>query len=291
VSEIEKANILVIEDDVDIADMLNAYFRVQGYEVEVVNWGEDGVQAAQTKIPDLVILDIRLPDIDGFEVARRLRTSHRTKAVPIIFLTERRDRKARLQGLELAADDYITKPFDIQELRLCVRNSLSRSKQGSLVNPVTALPEGVLVDEQLEASLTQCDCALLVISIKNLDYFREIYGFVASDDLLRAVTLMLQDTLQEFETPDSFIGHLTSTDFLVILSERKVTQIRQRILRRLKQSFEYFYRDQDRGEGEDRFKGKELTVQSGQLILESEGITGLPQLKSALDKFYHQVSI
>jgi DNA-binding response OmpR family regulator len=291
VSEIEKANILIIEDDVDIADMLNAYFRVQGYDVEVANWGEDGVKSVQTKIPDLVILDIRLPDIDGFEVAHRLRTSHRTKAVPIIFLTERRDRKARLQGLELAADDYITKPFDIQELRICVRNSLSRSKQGSLVNPVTALPEGVLVDEQLKASLTQRDCALLVISVKNLDYFREMYGFVASDDLLRATTLMLQDTLQEFETPDSFIGHLTSTDFLVILSERKVTQIRQRILKRLKQSFEYFYRDQDRGEGEDRFKGKELTIQSGQLILESEGITSLSQLKSALDKFYHQVSI
>jgi DNA-binding response OmpR family regulator len=87
-----KPTILIVEDDLDIADMLNAYFRVQGYEVVTVNWGEDGIRACQTQIPDLVILDIRLPDIDGFEVARRLRGSRKTKEIPIIFLTEKRAR-------------------------------------------------------------------------------------------------------------------------------------------------------------------------------------------------------
>jgi DNA-binding response OmpR family regulator len=78
-----KSTILIVEDDLDIADMLNAYFRVQGYEVLTVNWGEDGVRACQTNAPDLVILDIRLPDIDGFEVARRLRANRRkTKEIP-----------------------------------------------------------------------------------------------------------------------------------------------------------------------------------------------------------------
>lgn len=106
-----KSKILVVEDDLDVAEMLNAYFRVQGYEVFTVNWGEDGVRACQTVSPDLVVLDIRLPDIDGYEVARRLRTDRRTQDVPIIFLTEKRDRADRLHGLELGADDYITKPF------------------------------------------------------------------------------------------------------------------------------------------------------------------------------------
>ncbi|MEJ5201144.1 MAG: response regulator, partial [Anaerolineales bacterium] len=114
----EKATILIVEDDLDIADMLNAYFRIQGYEVLTVNWGEDDIRACQTNRPDIVILDIRLPDTDGFEVARRLREDRRTKDLPIIFLTEKRERMSRLKGLELKADDYITKPFDIQELRL-----------------------------------------------------------------------------------------------------------------------------------------------------------------------------
>ena len=93
-----KPKILIVEDDLDVAEMLNAYFRVQGYEVFTVNWGEDGVRAGQTIFPDLIILDIRLPDIDGYEVARRLRGDRRTNEIPIIFLTEKRERIDRLQG-------------------------------------------------------------------------------------------------------------------------------------------------------------------------------------------------
>ena len=126
-----KSKILIIEDDLDVAEMLNAYFGVQGYDVHTVNWGEDGVRACQSTHPDLVILDIRLPDIDGYEVARRMRNDRRTQDIPIIFLTEKRDRADRLQGLELGADDYITKPFDVQELRLRVRNALRTRRRNS----------------------------------------------------------------------------------------------------------------------------------------------------------------
>jgi DNA-binding response OmpR family regulator len=102
--------------------------------------------------PDLVILDIRLPDIDGFEVPAAC-AQPQDKEIPIIFPDRKRERSDRLKGLELQADDYITKPFDIQELRLRVRNALQRSRQGSLTNPVTGLPEGGLVDEALQHGL------------------------------------------------------------------------------------------------------------------------------------------
>ncbi|HNH26690.1 MAG TPA: response regulator transcription factor, partial [Anaerolineales bacterium] len=159
-----KSKILIVEDDPDVAEMLTAYFRTQDYEVFTVNWGEDGVRSALQVNPDLAILDIRLPDIDGYEVARRLRTDRRTAQIPIIFLTEKRDRADRLQGLELGADDYITKPFDVQELRLRVRNALKRVSQGSLTNPVTGLPEGALVDEKLSEVLGTDNSSLLFIS-------------------------------------------------------------------------------------------------------------------------------
>ena len=84
-----KPKLLIVEDDLDLADMLTAYFRVEGYEVVTVNVGEDGIRAYQTSHPDLVILDIRLSDIDGVEVASRLRGSHRAADIPIIFLTDR----------------------------------------------------------------------------------------------------------------------------------------------------------------------------------------------------------
>jgi len=241
-----KSKILVVEDDLDVAEMLNAYFRVQGYEVFTVNWGEDGVRACQTIDPDLVVLDIRLPDIDGYEVARRLRTDRRTQDVPIIFLTEKRDRMDRLHGLELGADDYITKPFDVQELRLRVRNALRRASQGSLNNPVSGLPDGALVDEKLNEMIQKGKWSLLLVSIINLDIFRDSYGFVASDDVLRAISLMIHNAMREVGDSDDFVGHLTPTDFLLMVSPGKLSTLQDRVRTRLEQSLDYFYPIKDR---------------------------------------------
>lgn len=241
-----KSKILIVEDDLDIAEMLNAYFRVQGYEVFTVNWGEDGVRAAQTVLPNLIILDIRLPDIDGFEVARRVREDRRTNEIPIIFLTEKRDRSDILQGLEVGADDYITKPFDVQELRLRVRNSLKRVSQASLTNPVSGLPEGALVDEKLSDVVHKSGLSLLHISIANLQVFREAYGFVASDDVLRAISLMISNALKDTGSADDFLGHISPSDFVVVLSPETRLAFQEKINSRLQQSLDYFYPLNDR---------------------------------------------
>jgi DNA-binding response OmpR family regulator len=256
-----KPKILIIEDDLDVAEMLNAYFRVQGYDVFTVNWGEDGVRSCQTVHPDLVILDIRLPDIDGYEVARRIRGDRRTADVPIIFLTEKRDRADRLQGLELGADDYITKPFDVQELRLRVRNALRRVSQGSLTNPVTGLPEGGLVDEKLSEILGKDGFALLSVSIDNMDAFREAYGFVASDDVLRAISFMIMNTMRETSRPEDFLGHLDATDFILVLQSSNLAALSQKLSARLEQSVEYFYPIRDRERmSKNKFRlGSQLT--------------------------------
>ncbi|HEX9387523.1 MAG TPA: response regulator [Anaerolineales bacterium] len=241
-----KSKILIVEDDLDVAEMLNAYFRVQGYDVFTVNWGEDGVRAAQTVLPDLMILDIRLPDIDGYEVARRVRTDRRTNEIPIIFLTEKRERIDRLQGFEVGADDYITKPFDVQELRLRVRNALKRVNQGSLTNPVSGLPEGPLVEERLSDVIHKSGWALLHICISHLDTFREAYGFVASDDVLRAISLMIHNTMKESGSTDDFLGHISPTDFVVVLTPTDLPVFQERIRSRLEQSLDYFYPMKDR---------------------------------------------
>ncbi len=241
-----KSKILIVEDDLDVAEMLNAYFRVQGYEVFTVNWGEDGVRAAQTVLPDLVILDIRLPDIDGYEVARRVRSDRRTSEIPIIFLTEKRERIDRLQGFEVGADDYITKPFDVQELRLRVRNALKRVSQGSLTNPVSGLPEGPLVEERLSEVIHKSGWALLHISISHLEAFREAYGFVASDDVLRAISLMVHNTMKETGSTEDFIGHISPTDFVIVVSPANMPPFQDRIKSRLEQSLDYFYPIKDR---------------------------------------------
>jgi DNA-binding response OmpR family regulator len=275
-----KPKILIIEDDLDVAEMLNAYFRVQGYEVFTVNWGEDGVRSCQTVHPDLVILDIRLPDIDGYEVARRLRGDRRTSEVPIIFLTEKRDRSDRLQGLEIGADDYITKPFDVQELRLRVRNALKRISQGSLTNPVTGLPEGALVDEKLSEVLGKDGVALLFVSIDNMVSFREAYGFVASDDVLRAISLMIVNTMREVSRPEDFLGHLSGTDFILVLPPSNIAALSEKLRVRLEQSVEYFYPIKDR---EQMAKSRNrLNVKMSEITSLKNNLADINQIKAEL---------
>jgi DNA-binding response OmpR family regulator len=276
----EKSKILIVEDDLDVADMLNAYFRVQGYEVFTVNWGEDGVRAALTARPDLIILDIRLPDIDGYEVARRLRSDRKTNAIPIIFLTEKRDRSDRLHGLELGADDYITKPFDVQELRLRVRNSLRRTQQDTLTNPVTSLPEGELVDEKLSQCLENRKAGLMAVSLDNLAIFRDHYGFVASDDVMRAVSLMLQNAMREAGSTNDFLGHISATDFVLVLDTTTLSAIEERVRTRLEQSLDYFYPIKDRDQVMSR--KNRLGVRIGVLDLTNKKLDSIESLKNAL---------
>lgn len=276
----ENPIILIVEDDLDVADMLNAYFNVQGYEVRTANWGEDAVRACQSDPPNLVILDIRLPDIDGYEVARQLRRNRRTQQIPIIFLTEKRSRSDRLQGLGLGADDYITKPFDVQELRLRVRNALRRTAQGAVTNPVTNLPEGILVNERLEACLEEKDWALLLVGLDHLDTFRDMYGFVASDDVLRAVGLMIQNAVRDAGDEQDFIGQYSSTEFIVITNSKLLPELRNRIQGRLEQSLDYFYPLKDRGQ--PGLAKKRLGIHMRQLDHTQGKFFGGEMLKAAL---------
>lgn len=275
-----KPKILIVEDDLDVADMLNAYFRVQGYEVFTVNWGEDGVRAATTSRPDLIILDIRLPDIDGYEVARRVRSDRKTNTIPIIFLTEKRDRADRLRGLELGADDYITKPFDVQELRLRVRNALKRASQDTLTNPVTGLPEGAVVDEKFKDCLSKDGWALLAVSLENLDSFREHYGFVASDDVLRAVSLMIHNAMRDAGSTDEFLGHMSPTAFLVVVPPASALAMEERIRTRLEQSLDYFYPIKDRDQA--TMPKTRLAVRSGYITAGERSFKSVDEIKTEL---------
>src|SRR3990172_6967434 len=180
-----KARLLIVEDDIDIANMLKIFFTGFQYEIDVALRGAEALEKTRQNLPHLIVLDIMLPDIDGFEVCRILRTNIRTSHVPIIFLTQKDERSDKLAGLELGADDYITKPFDIEELKLRVQRAIQRSEQQSLTDPHSGLPSGRLIEEQLRRIIRQQNWALMDIRINHYEPFKDIYGFVAGDDVLR----------------------------------------------------------------------------------------------------------
>ena len=123
------ARLLIVEDDVDISNMLRIFFSSKGYEIDLAPTGKDALEKTRQVMPHLIVLDIMLPDIDGYEVCRTLRTNARTSHIPVIFLTQKDERSDRLQGLELGVDDYITKPFDPDDLVAVVRGRLRRAEQ------------------------------------------------------------------------------------------------------------------------------------------------------------------
>jgi len=247
----EVQHILIVEDDLDTAEMLSNYFEEEGYEAVMVAWGEEALPVALEKPPDIVVLDIRLPDIDGYEVCRRLREHRRTERIPIIFLTERSERSDRREGLRLGAVDYITKPFDVEELHLRVRNALRRASLTTLVNPITGLPTDPLIDERLATLLRQRDWALLSVGIQGLQDFSDRYGFVVSDDFLRAMAVMMKDAAQELGDSSPFIGHVGEADFIIISTPSKVNALSERISARLDQTLNFFYPVQDLEEAKE----------------------------------------
>lgn len=279
--------ILIVEDDIDLAEMLIAYFRVQGYTVLNTSWGEDGVRLVEEELPDIVVLDIRLPDIDGYEVCRQIRKIRKAQHLPVIFLTEKREREDKLSGLKLGAVDYITKPFDIQELRLRVRNALRRARMNTMVNPVTGLPEGQLVQEQLESMLLhQKDWGLILAGIRGLNKFRDRYGFVAADDVARAVSLMITNAMQDSGAADNFVGHLDTVDFVIITGLENHKKVAENCLIRLKPSIQYFYPAVDRAYINDLLDSERLQVQVTSMSSQNGQFSTIEDLQAAL---YEQI--
>lgn len=244
-----KARLLVVEDDIDIGNMLKIYFSGMGFDVDVAVRGSDALERTKQVLPHLIVLDIMLPDIDGYEVCRNLRTSMRTSHIPVIFLTQKDERSDKLQGLELGADDYITKPFDIEELKLRVQGAIRRSERESLTDPRSGLPAGRLIEEQLRRIIREKDWALLDARVNQFDSFKDVYGFVAGDDVLRFTAMLIGEVVDELGTTADFIGHAGGDNFIIITTETKGDAIKARLKERFDQEVLTHYNFIDREQG------------------------------------------
>jgi diguanylate cyclase (GGDEF)-like protein len=252
-----KGRILIVEDDFDISNMLRIYFESQGYEPTVATRGEEALEICRRNLPNLVILDIMLPDINGYEVCRRLRANLRTSHIPIIFLTQRDERSDQIAGLELGADDYVTKPFDLQLLLLRVQGALRRASWLNLTSPVTGLPSSKLVEEQLRQIMRRQDWSVLYIGISHISDFNDVYGFVAGDDVLRFTAMLLAEIVDELGSGSDFIGHIGGDDFLIISTPEASPQIKEHLIQRFNEEVVTFYGFKDRERGHIEIVGSD----------------------------------
>ncbi|MCB9450820.1 MAG: response regulator [Anaerolineaceae bacterium] len=199
--------LLIIEDDYDVAEMLVMYFMSHQYEVYHADSGAMGVEMARAKFPQLILLDVMMPDIDGYETCSLIRHMALTKYIPIIFLTQRDERANKVKGLELGADDYVTKPFDIDELRLRVQGAIRRATRESLHEPRTGLPTGSLVEEEIARHQnSDKPFQLIYLDVSNFTVYSEVYGFVAANEVFGFAARTIQQTLADQGSPNDFIG-------------------------------------------------------------------------------------
>ena len=267
-----KGRILVVEDDTDISNMLRIYFTSQGYEVVVTPRGGEALDRCRQQLPHVIVLDIMLPDIDGYEVCSRLRTNLRTSHIPIIFLTQKDERSDKIAGLELGADDYITKPFDIEELRLRVQNAQRRAERESLTNPTTGLPSGKLIEEQLRLLMRKKNWGLLYIGLPGIEAFNDVYGFVAGDEVLRFAALVMGEAVDQLGSSEDFIGHVGGDDFIIITTTDKAQVIADALSKRFNAEVGTHYDFVARQRGYIVYKNRNGQEQRSPLMIMAVGV-------------------
>jgi DNA-binding response OmpR family regulator len=226
-----KPRILVVDNDIDISDMLKIYFSGMDYDVYVAVGGSEALEKVRQVLPHLIILEVMLPDIDGYEVCRILRSDPRTTHIRIIFLTQKDARSDRLRGLELGADDYITKPFDVEELRLRVQGEIRRLERERITHPRSGLPELRLINEHLFRIIQkqETDLALLYLQIRHFEPYQEVYGKTATNEVLWFTAKIIRERLGELNLADSIVGHLGEKSFVIILPEKYALAVREKL--------------------------------------------------------------
>ncbi len=136
-----KETILIVEDEKDIVKMLDYNLKKEGYKTLVAHDGEDALDMANTKLPDLILLDLMLPGVDGLEVCKELKSERKTASIPVIMLTAKTQESDKVVGLELGADDYVTKPFSPRELIARIKAVLRRGKENDKLPEILKIGE------------------------------------------------------------------------------------------------------------------------------------------------------
>jgi DNA-binding response OmpR family regulator len=224
------ARVLIVEDTEEVAEMLVLFLGSRGLKVTIASDGETALKLVREVLPNLIMLDVGLPDTDGYTLFTRFREISRTRYIPVLFLTRRNKKSDKIAGLQLGADDYITKPFDLEELYLRVQNCVNRALRDHLSDPYTGLPTGPIADDELEKARGKADRAKLEFRLQNLSDFRDLYGVLAVADVLRYTALLLNRELNALGSPDDFLGQIGEESFVLLTAPGKVDALRKIIL-------------------------------------------------------------
>jgi len=242
--------ILVADDDPDIRDVLRLSLEEENYEVIEAKDGEEALKIITTRPLDLVLLDYKMPKLDGREVCAKVKSDLLLRHLPIIMVTAKGDINDKVGGIEAGADDYIVKPFEPKELLARIRMILRRTERDLEANPLTRLPGNVSILNELNRRLEAN--ALFSVCYIDLDKFKaynDKYGFEHGDEVIRETARILIRAVQEGGNPDDFIGHIGGDDFVIVTKPQNVDKLCQKIIHDFEKTVPEFYNEADRKNG------------------------------------------
>jgi diguanylate cyclase (GGDEF)-like protein len=247
---VAKPRILVAEDEPHLREVLRLQLESAGFEVIEASDGEDAVARAGDFLPDIALLDVMMPRLDGYEACRRLRASFVTRHIPIIMLTAKTAVGDKIQGLEGGANDYITKPWQARELTLRIRNVLEWSRQQRAASPLTGLPGNISISEEINRRITLGEpFALLQIDVDHFKAFNDQYGYARGDQAIQRLAQILAEASERHGGHGNFLGHIGGDDFVILTRPDQAEDLGEEIIAKFNEAVKTLYDKPDRERG------------------------------------------
>jgi diguanylate cyclase (GGDEF)-like protein len=243
-------HILVVEDDPSIRRILRLQLEAAGYGVTEAEEGAAALRILETEMPDLVLLDVMMPNMDGNAVCRAIRGDRRLRHLPIIFLTAKSTSESKITGLDQGANDFLTKPYDRKELLLRVKNLIGWGRAQRNSNPLTGLPGNPAIEAEVESRLEKG--RVFAFMYVDLDYFKaynDYYSYRAGDEVIRFLARILGVVVEEEGGPDDFVGHVGGDDFVVITTPERADAVAGRVLKEFNGGILDLYQPREREQG------------------------------------------
>jgi diguanylate cyclase (GGDEF)-like protein len=229
----DSSRILIVDDDAQMRHIVLAALEEEGYEFLEASSGSQGIEIAQKEHPDLILLDLMMPGMNGYEVCQRLRENPKTASIPVLMVTALGALADKVQGLESGADDYITKPFFADELRSRVTAHLRRSTRDLSANPLTSLPGNNVIEHVIRARLERRQpIAVLYIDLSNFKEYNDEYGWLKGDLVLKMLARTIAEVLVAVGGENDFVGHVGGDDFIVVTAPERAEHIAQTLIKR-----------------------------------------------------------
>jgi diguanylate cyclase (GGDEF)-like protein len=263
--------VLVIEDDQRVGDMLLATLQLEGYSATRAWTGEEGLLAAQRDVPAIMIVDITLPGIDGFAVVEQLRADLKTAHIPIIMLSASHETRHKVRAFECGVDDYLTKPFSVEELLARIRARMHARE--NYLSPLTGLPAGKRIEQAITQQLESGgQWALIYFDLDNFKAYNDTYGFVQGNYLIELMAQIAADCLREEGAPDDFLGHIGGDDFMIVTTPDRVVPLCEGVMRRWDAESRALYAPADLTRGTLEAQDRQGRPQSFPLVGVSLGV-------------------